>query len=246
MTSQIVKTMRGMGERGTRNGKRVAWIFAGILIVLLAFQGHHLAHLLPRAEGWIENLGPWGPVIFITAIFILEPLFFPNTLFGLTAGVVFGLWKGYLLYFSAVYFANLVVYFIGRRALRTPVLRSLEGRPSIRSAVGAAKKEGTSLVLWIRLLPINPAIFSYAFGAVQVPFRSVVIGTLGMFPHMFLDVYFGTVAAHVTKMAGEGHSNWEIKGVGLLLGLVAVAVLARRITQIARAQIQAAGIGDAH
>ena len=42
------------------------------------------------------------------------------------------------------------------------------------------------------------------------------IGTLGMFPHMFLDVYLGTVAAHVTRMAGEGHSNWEIKGAGLL------------------------------
>jgi len=73
MRLKIVKIFRGMGERGTRNGKRIAWILVGILIVLLAFQGHHLAHLLLRAEGWIENLGPWGSVIFITAIFVLEP-----------------------------------------------------------------------------------------------------------------------------------------------------------------------------
>ena len=229
-----------MGEPGTRHGKRIAWIFAGILIVVLAFQGHHVAHLLPRAERWIATLGPWGPVIFLAAIFVLEPTFFPNTLFGMTAGVVFGLFEGYLLYFWGVYFANLVVYFVGRRVLRAPVLRALDKRASIRDAVGAAEREGTSLVFWIRLLPVNPAVFSYAFGAIQVPFRSVAIGTLGMFPHMFLDVYLGTVAAHVTKMAGEGHSNWGIEGLGLLLGLGAVAALSWRITRIARARIQTA------
>ncbi len=234
-----------MGKPRTRYGKRIAWVLAAILIVVLAFQGHHVAHLLPRAEHWIETLGPWGPVIFLTAIFVLEPTFFPNTLFGMTAGVVFGLFEGYLLYFWCVYFANLVVYFIGRRVLRAPVLRALDRRPSIRDAVGAAEKEGTSLVFWIRLLPINPVVFSYAFGAIQVPFRSVAIGTLGMFPHMFLDVYLGTVAAHMTKMAGEGHGNWEIKGAGLLLGLVAVASLSWRITRIARAQIQTAGVVNA-
>lgn len=233
-----------MGEQRTRKGKRVLWILAGILILVLAFQGHHLAHLLPRAEHWIENLGVWAPVIFIAAVLVLEPVFFPNTLFGMTAGAVFGLWKGYLIYFGAVYVANLIVYTIGRRALRAPVLRALDVRPSIRNAVATAEKEGTSLVFWIRLLPINPAIFSYAFGAVQVPFRSVAIGTLGMFPHMLFDVYLGTVAVHVTKMADGGHSNWEIKSAGLLLGLVAVAVLIHRITRIARAQIQAAGAGD--
>lgn len=229
-----------MAERRTRNGKRIAWILAGLVIVVLASQGHHLAHLLPRAEHWIADLGLWGPVAFVAALFVLEPLFFPNTLFGMAAGIVFGLWKGYLLYFWAVYFANLIVYFIGRRVLRAPVLRSLEARPSIRNAAGAAEKQGASLVFWIRLLPINPAVFSYALGAVHVPSRAVAIGTLGMFPHLFFDVYLGTVAAHVTKMAGAGHRDWEIKGVGLVLGLVAVAALAHRITRIARAQIQAA------
>lgn len=231
-----------MGKQRTRHGKRIMWILAGVLIVVLAFEGHHLAHLLPQIEHWIEGLGLWAPAIFVAAIFVLEPLLFPNTVFGMTTGVVFGLWKGYLLYFSAAYFANLMVYFIGRRVLRAPVLRALDARPSIRDAVGGAKKEGSGLVFWIRVLPVNPAIFSYAFGAVQVPFRSVALGTIGLFPTMFFDVYLGTVAAHVTKMAGEGHSNWEIKGVGLVLGLIAVGVVSWRITRIARAQIQAAGV----
>ena len=234
-----------MKKRRIRYRQRVVWVLAGILIVVLAFEGRHLAHLLPQAEHWIETLGLWGPVIFIAAIFVLEPVFFPNTLFGMMAGAVFGLFEGALLYFSGMYFANLVVYFIGRHALRDPVLRALDRQPKIRDAVQAAEKEGTSLVFWIRVLPVSPAFCSYAFGAIQVPFRSVVIGSLGMFPTSFFDVYLGTVAAHVTKMAGEGHSNWEIKGVGLLLGLGAFAAIFWKVTQIARAQIRAAGVADA-
>ena len=224
--------------------KRALWLLAIAAIVVLAFEGHHLEGLLPRAEDWVRELGLGGPIAFFAALVVLEPLFFPNTLFGITAGVVFGLWQGYLLYFGSVYVANLVVYWMGRALLRQPVLRVLDGRADVRNAVAAAETHRTSLVFWIRLIPLNPAIFSYAFGAMQVPFRSVAIGTLGMFPHMFMDVYLGTVAAHVTEMAGQGHSNWEIRGAALVFGLVAIAVVSWRITKIAKNQIRAAGVED--
>ncbi|MEM7136470.1 MAG: VTT domain-containing protein [Myxococcota bacterium] len=234
-----------MGRDGRRWGKRGLWVIAAVAIGVLLFQGHHLAHLLPRMEAWVRSLGPAAPLFFFVAVVVLEPVFFPNTLFGMTAGVVFGLWKGFLIYFFSVYMANLIVYLIGRRLLREPVLRGLEGRPQIRSAVAAAETQGTSLVFWIRLLPLNPAVFSYAFGGVRVPFRAVAIGTLGMFPHMFFDVYLGEVAAHVTEMAGAGHADWEAKGFGLVLGLVAAGVLSVRVARIARNQIHAAGVVDA-
>ena len=224
--------------------KRGLWVIAVVVIVVLVFAGHWLAHLLPEMERFVRALGPAGPVFFLVAVIVLEPLFFPNTLLGITAGVVFGLWRGYAIYFASVYLANLVVYWIGRAVFRRPILRALDRQPRIRSAVEAAEAQGTSLVFWIRLLPLNPAIFSYGFGGVRVPFRAVVIGTIGMFPHMLLDVYLGTVAAHVTKMAGDAHANWEVKGAGLIFGLVAVAVLSERISKIARSQIQAAGVAD--
>ena len=125
------------------------------------------------------------------------------------AGVVFGLWKGFLYYFGAVYAANLLVYVIGRRLLRKPVLRQLERRPKLREAAVAASTEGTGLVFWLRLIPANPAILSYALGALRVLPRSVAVGTLGMAPHMRVDVYLGSAASHVTQMAGQGHASWE-------------------------------------
>lgn len=226
-------------------GRRVAWIVAGLLIIVLALEGHHLEHWLPRAERWIESLGPWAPVMFSAAILVLEPLLVPSSLFGMAAGVIFGAWKGTLLYFFATYVANLIIYLAGRRLLRAPVLRVVRARPSIRDSLDAVAKGGTRLVFWIRILPISPAIFSYALGAFQVPFRSVAIGSVGLLPTMVLDVYFGTVVAHVTAMASRGHQHWDLRGVGLVLGLVAFGLVTWRITRIARDQVRAVRL-EAH
>ncbi len=244
MPNESKSPSRSSAARPRRIEKRALWVLAILAIVVLAFEGHHLAGLLPRIEEWVRQLGPWGPIAFLAALVVLEPLFFPNTLFGIAAGVVFGLWKGYLLYFGSVYVANLLLYWLGRALLRQPVLRALDGRKEVRNAVAAAETRGTSLVFWIRLIPLNPAIFSYAFGAMKVSFRSVAVGTLGMFPHMFMDVYLGTVAAHVTEMAGQGHSNWEMRGAALVFGLIAIVVVSWRITKIANDQIRAAGVDE--
>ena len=219
---------------------RIAWAVAAALIVGLAIEGHHLADYVPKAEHAIEQLGPWGPLIYAIAIIGLQPVLFPNFIFGLIGGAVFGLWKGYFYYFGAVYLANMLVYVIGKHLLRAPVLRELERRSKLRNAATVAGSEGPALVFWMRMIPTNPAILSYALGALRVIPRSVAIGTLGIAPHMFLDVYLGTVAAHVTQMAGQGHTRWEAKGIGLLLGLIAVAAATWRITRIARARMGAA------
>lgn len=213
-----------------------------MLVAVLAFEGHRLADSVPAIERFVAMLGPWGPVIFIAAIVVVQPLLFPNTVFGLIGGVLFGLPLGFLYYFVGVYVANLLVYLIGRRVLRRTVLEALSRRPDIQAAVTAVKREGTSLVFWLRMVPLNPAMFSYAFGAIEIPFRAVVVGTFGMLPHLLFDVYMGTVAAHVTEMASEGHSRWGVESVGLVLGLVAAAVVVWRVYRIAKAHVRTAGV----
>ena len=231
------------GRRKRWPGHWAFWLIAIAAIIVLAAEGHRIAHLLPRIERWIQALGPWGPLAYIVGIVALAPLFFPNTILGLTGGVVFGVWEGYFLYFVGVYLANLVMYFIGRRWLRSRILQLLTKREQIRRAVSAARSGGTALVFWIRMIPVNPAVFSYAFGAVQVRFRAIAIGMFGMTPHMFLDVYLGGAAAHVTKMAGEGHQDWEVKGIGLLIGLAALIGVTTQVVRIARKQVREAEEG---
>lgn len=223
----------------SKTAERIVWILAGILIVVLAFEGRHVARFLPQIESYVESLGPWGPVIYVLAIIVVQPFLFPNSVFGLTGGVVFGLGWGILYYCAGVYVANLLVYPLGRKLLRGPVLRMLKRHESLHGMVDRAKHEGTQLVFWIRLLPINPAICSYAFGAIRVPLRAVALGSVGMLPHLALDVYLGAVASHVTKMAGEAHAHWKVEGIALVLGLLAFGVVFWRIAKIARAHLEA-------
>jgi hypothetical protein len=57
---------------------------------------------------------------------------------------------------------------------------------------------------------------------------------------MFLTVYFGAAAAHLTRMAGEDHAHWTEEGIGLLLGLVACAGLVLQVGSMAWREIHVA------
>ncbi len=223
-----------------RAGHRALFLGAAVLLAGLAWQGHRVSHLLPRFEGAVEALGPWGPVAFVACVVLLTPLLVPDTIFAVAAGVVFGLGAGFVYYFAAVYAACLIATLLGRHWLRGRVLAALDARPSIAAMARAAREQGVRLTFWIRLVPLNAAAVSYALGAVDVPFRSVAIGTFGMFPHMFLSVYVGVAAAHVTRMAGASRETWTADGAALLLGLVACAVVVEQVSSLALRQVRAA------
>ena len=95
----------------------------------------------------------------------------------------------------------------------------------------------------IRAVPVNQALLSYALGAAGVPLRFALVGNVGMLTHLFPTVYFGAVAAHVTRMAGKGHLEWETEGILLVLGFGVCLWLALRITRRAWAAIHLAERG---
>jgi len=226
---------------GSPRSVRLACLAAGAALILLAWQGHHLAHRLPQFERTIEGLGPWGPVVFCIAVVLLEPLLVPDTLFGLAAGAAFGLLAGAAYYFAAVYCMCLVVHWLGRHWLKARALRLLEARPRLRAMVADAPRRGVRFTFLARLVPINQALLGYALGAAGVPLRAAAVGNLGMFTHMLPTVYFGAVAVHVTRMAGKGHREWEVGGVLLVLGFGVSVALMLYVTRRAWAAISPAG-----
>lgn len=218
----------------------------GVVLALLAWQGHHLAPWLPQFERMIENLGPWGPVVYCVSLVALEPFLVPDTLFGLAAGAGFGPVAGTAYYFAAVYVMCLGVHWLSRHWLKARVLRLLEARRRLRAMVLKAPEGGVRFTFLVRLVPINQALLSYALGAAGVPLRTALAGNLGMFTHMLPTVYFGAAAVHMTRMAGKGHKEWEIEGVLLMLGLGVCVALTLHVTRRAWAAIGAqAGSEDA-
>lgn len=218
---------------------RIAWAAGAVALVLLAWQGHHLETWLPQLEQSIAALGPLGPLLLVAAIVLLSPLFVPDTIFGIAAGASFGLAAGTVYYFAGMYLMCLAVQFASRRWLRRPVLRLLETRTKLRAAVRAAPEGGVRFTFLVRLVPINQALLSYALGAADVPFRFALIGNAGMLVHLLPTVYLGAAAAHLTRMAGEGHGAWEVEGVLLMLGLGVCVALTLQVTRRAWAAIDA-------
>lgn len=207
------------------------------MLVVLAWQGEHLAHLLPRFEQAIQNLGPWGPIAFIAAVLVFEPLLVPDTLFAITAGVAFGPVEGTLYYVVAVYAVCLIAHGLGARWLKGPVLRQLAAQPRIRTLVEKAATGGVRPTLFVRLVPVNQTLVSYALGAMGVPLRSAWAGNLAMFTHMLPSVWFGAAAVHMTRMAGTHHTAWERDGILGMLALGICAVLAMHVSDRARREI---------
>jgi uncharacterized membrane protein YdjX (TVP38/TMEM64 family) len=219
--------------------ERLAWGAGALVLALLAWQGHHVAHWLPEIEQEIEKLGVWGPVALVVAIVVLGPFFVPDSIFGIAAGAAFGLVRGTAYYFAGLYAMCLLIQVISARLLRARVLRLLASRPKILAAVEAAARGGVRLPFLIRLVPINQALLSYAFGAADVPLRAAVLGNVAMITHLIPTVYFGAAAAHVTRMAGTGHREWETEGVLLMLGLGACVLVTLQVTKLAWAAIAA-------
>lgn len=195
---------------------------------------------LPAFERTIEGLGPWGPVVFVVALLLLEPFLVPDTLFAITAGAAFGLAHGTAYYFFATYLMCLGVHWLGGHWLRAFVTRRLASREKLRTLLEVAPAGGARFTFLLRLVPINQALLGYALGAAGVPLRDAALGNVAMFTHMFPTVYFGAAAVHMTRMAGSRHREWEIDGVLLMVGLVACVVVSMQVTRRANAAIEAA------
>ncbi len=233
----------GPWSRLRANGPRIV-LAIGLLGVCLVV-GRHVAHDIPRLEQWIAGLGPWAPWVFTILVIVLTSFFIPDTIFALAAGVMFGLWQGTLIICASGIIGAILNFLFARRFLSGWVTRWLTNYPKLAAIASVADREGLRFHLLLRLTPVNPTTLSYLLGAAsRVSLATFSIAALGHIPGYFVEVYFGYVAAHLTKYAGgvKHHSTAElvVNVVGLVLS-VAVMVY---VTQRARLAIQRVELRD--
>ncbi len=202
------------------------------LLALLVWQGSHAAHLLPRAESAVADLGVWGPLVFMLGVVLLSPVLFPDSLFGVVAGFVFGLGAGTAYLFVAIYLVNIGIFALGRTWLRGPVLRLAETRPQAHAILKGAQRDALRLTALLRLVPVNVAFVSYVLGAGRFPWRAVLIGNVALLPHLFVPVYLGHVARNAALAARAGGAGF-IEDAGLWLGLLAAVIAVAIVTRMA-------------
>jgi uncharacterized membrane protein YdjX (TVP38/TMEM64 family) len=204
----------------------------GVLAAVVWF-GRHAVDEIKAMETWIAGHGVWGRLAFVGMIVVFTSMFVPDTVLAIAGGALFGLVWGTVLTVVGVIITAALNFLAARTLLRPRIETMLEQHPKMLAIQSAANREGLRLQLLLRLAPINPVSVSYVLGASGVRFSTFLIATAGLIPGLFVEVYFGYLASHVTKVAGNFSEHSSLHTVVTVLGLVICITLMISIMRVA-------------
>jgi uncharacterized membrane protein YdjX (TVP38/TMEM64 family) len=218
----------------------VLWVLAIVGVLVLA-RALDVQTYLRAALERIQDLGPWGAVLFALLYTLAAVLLLPGVILTLGAGAVFGLIEGFVLVSCSATLAATAAFFVGRYLARGWVVKRIEAYPRFKAIDEAVASEGWKIVGLTRLSPAFPFnLLNYAFGVTRVSPRDYILASwIGMMPGTLMYVYIGSLAGDLAALgAGQqvrSTAEWALSIVGLL-ATVAVTVYVTRLARTALRQ----------
>ena len=196
--------------------------------------GKLLAPYLPEFTAWVETLGVWGPIAFVTVYVLGVICLMPVFLLTIASGAIFGVVRAGLFVMTGSLLGAFCSFLIARYLIRDLVARRIATNPKLSAIDKAVGENGRRLVFFLRLSPVVPFVLSnYALGATRVKLADFMIGTLGLAPIAISYAAFGQAAGATNAATGESALSWPVLGAGI----VATVALAWLITRIAQKAI---------
>jgi len=198
-----------------------------LFAVLPLLVGSALAFWALDQKEWLlsQSVFQWILLFSILAIPIAFSLI-PNTLAGILAGYIIGMWglAGMCLSF---FLASLIGYFLGRRldsGLKEQIFRIW---PASEKAIQKLEGNSVSVVFAFRLLPVPPfAIGNLLLAWLRIPLSSFLLGSMaGMIPRMALVVWLGSKVDDVVFLMQHPMQMKEIQGFTIGAVLLALVVI---------------------
>jgi len=167
-------------------------------------------------RSWVSGYGPLAPAAFVLVSSLLGAALFPGPLLAGASGLLFGATLGTVTTVTGAVLSALVSRELGARVGRDGATQVLGGRAATVEHVGV------EAVLVQRLAPGLPdGPFSYAFGALGVTRRAMLVGTvLGTLPRAFSYTAIG--ASLDDPGSPLAWAGWAGVLVSALVGAVAV------------------------
>ncbi len=189
----------------------------------------------------ISNLGEWAPVVFVLLYIVAALTLIPASLFlTVSAGAMFGVWRGSIAVFIGASLGASLVYALASPLARSRWMQSVTRDPRVDAVRTAVAGEGVHIMLLLRLSPITPySIVNYALALSGVRFTDFVVALPGMIPVIIMFTYYGKVVGDVAALAaGVSPSRGPEYYVLLVVGLAVTIVSTILITRASRRAIE--------
>ena len=185
-------------------------LLAGLLA--FSFRTEILAFL--HGFGWTDirdgviASGPWAPLICILLYAAITVLFLPTTLVGILVALLYGPWIGLPICLAGLALGMSGSFLIARHLAREALERRIGDTRLYRRLEKNIQNEGWKLVLFSRLLPINPFSFlNYAYGLTGISFtRYLVASLIGIIPNTLALLW----TTHAAGQLATGRMDWRI------------------------------------
>jgi len=182
-------------------------------ILFLVFNERIFGWLEPFAEKWKHTTGGWTILWAVTFITAFPPIIGYSTC-GTTAGFVYGVWEGWLIFATATVAGSFCSFLVSRTILRRYVERMAANDKRFMALASTLKHDGLKLLWMIRLCPLPYSLTNGAISTIPtVRPATYALATALITPKLFIHVFIGSRLAAIAKSgdtmsAGARAVNW--------------------------------------
>ncbi len=211
-----------------RGWANLALFLVAVLAMAVAAPALGLGQRLAELRGWIEGLGPFGPLAFALIYAVATVAAIPASVLTLAAGAMFGSVVGVATVALGATAGAAAAFAISRWLARETVAAGFAKSEKFARLDALTERHGAIIVAITRLVPLFPfALLNYGFGLTRVRFATYLLWSfLCMLPGTALYV---VGADAVARGLAEGRVPWP-----LVSSLAAVVVLLLVVVSRAR------------
>ncbi len=184
----------------------------------------------------VRAAGPWAPLLCILLDAAFTVFSLPTTLVGILIALLFGVGWGLVICLAGLGLGMAATFLIARYLAREWLERRIGHTKLYRRLEENMRREGWKVVLFTRLLPINPfSVLNYAYGLTAIPFWQYLLASvIGVIPNVLALLWTARAAGQLAR----GQMDWRIlivlfAGAGLFAVLAWLPKLLRRKTPLA-------------
>ena len=156
----------------------------------------------------VRAAGPWAPFLCILLDAAFTVFSLPTTLVGILIALLFGVGWGLVICLAGLGLGMAAAFLTSRYLLHDWIERRLGDTRLYRRIEDHMRRDGWRLVLFSRLLPINPfSILNYAYGLTRIPFWIYLLASLvGVIPNTLALLW----TTHAAGQLATGRMDWRI------------------------------------